>query len=119
MKCCIDADVRQFLDLGSGIPTVGNVHEITQATAPEARVVHVDSDPIAVAYSRSILAGNELTAAVQADQRKPDEVLGSPEVRSLLNFDEPIAVMMVAVLHFVSDNDDPAAVVAGLPSAAS
>ncbi|ANZ35931.1 hypothetical protein BBK82_07390 [Lentzea guizhouensis] len=113
VRFCVDAGIRQFLDLGSGIPAVGNVHEIAQAAAPDARVVYVDSDPVAVAYSRSILAGNELTAAVQADLRKPDAVLGSPEVRSLLNFDEPMAVMMVAVLHFVSDNDDPAAIVAG------
>ena len=113
VRFCVDAGIRQFLDLGSGIPTAGNVHEVAQAAVPDARVVYVDSDPVAVAYSRSILAENPLTAAVQADLRKPEQVLDSPEVRSLLNFDEPIAVMMVAVLHFVSDSDDPAAIVAG------
>ncbi|MGW6937245.1 SAM-dependent methyltransferase [Lentzea sp. NPDC054927] len=113
VQFCVDAGVRQFLDLGSGIPTAGNVHEVAQAAAPDARVAYVDNDPIAVAYSRTILDGNQRTAAVLADLRKPDEVLGNPEVRSLLNFDEPIAVMMVAVLHFVSDGDDPAAIVAG------
>ncbi|MFI6094764.1 SAM-dependent methyltransferase [Lentzea sp. NPDC051213] len=112
VRFCADAGVRQFLDLGSGIPTVGNVHEIAQDAAPGARVVYVDNDPIATAYSENILRGNQDTAALQADLRKPEQVLDSPQVRKLLNFDEPIAVMMVAVLHFVPDNDDPAAVIA-------
>lgn len=113
VRFCVDAGVRQFLDLGSGIPTAGNVHEIAQAAAPDARVVYVDIDPVAVAYSHTILDGDQRTVAVQADLRKPDDVLDNPEVRSLLDFDEPIAVMMVAVLHFVSDSDDPEAIVAG------
>src|SRR5687768_6938834 len=113
VRFCVDAGIRQFLDLGSGIPTAGNVHEVAQSAAPDARVAYVDSDPVAVAYSRTILAENPLTVAVQADLRQPEQVLDHPEVRSLLNFDEPIAVMMVAVLHFVSDSDDPAAIIAG------
>jgi SAM-dependent methyltransferase len=113
VRFCVDAGIRQFLDLGSGIPTAGNVHEVAQSAAPDARVAYVDIDPVAVAYSRTILAENPLTVAVQADLRTPEEVLDHPEVRSLLNFDEPIAVMMVAVLHFVSDSDDPAAIIAG------
>ncbi len=113
VRFCVDAGIRQFLDLGSGIPTAGNVHEVAQSAAPGARVAYVDIDPVAVAYSRTILAENPLTVAVQADLRTPEQVLDHPEVRSLLNFDEPIAVMMVAVLHFVSDSDDPAAIIAG------
>ncbi|RAS65915.1 S-adenosyl methyltransferase [Lentzea atacamensis] len=113
VRFCVDAGVRQFLDLGSGIPTAGNVHQVAQDAAPGTRVVYVDSDPIAVAYSRTILGDDPRTAVVQADLRRPEQVLDSPEVRSLLNFDEPIAVMMVAVLHFVPDADDPAAVIAG------
>ncbi|WP_434449264.1 SAM-dependent methyltransferase [Lentzea sp. E54] len=113
VRFCVDAGVRQFLDLGSGIPTVGNVHEVARDAAPDARVVYVDIDPVAVAYSRSILGDDNQTAVVHADLRSPDQVLGSTEVRSLLNFDEPVAVMMVAVLHFVPDSDDPAAIIAG------
>ncbi|MFD4668087.1 SAM-dependent methyltransferase [Lentzea sp. NPDC058450] len=109
---CVDNGIRQFLDLGSGIPTVGNVHEVAQSLAPDARVVYVDNDPVAAAYSENILRGNDLAAVVQADLRRPDEVLNSPGVRALLNFDEPVAVMMVAVLHFVPDEDDPAAIIA-------
>ena len=112
VRFCVDAGVRQFLDLGSGIPTVGNVHQVARDAAPDARVVYVDSDPIAVAYSRTILDGDPQTSVVQADLRDPAQVLGSTEVRSLLNLDEPVAVMMVAVLHFVRDEDDPAAIVA-------
>ena len=112
VRFCVEAGIRQFLDLGSGIPTVGNVHEVAQDAAPDARVAYVDNDPIATAYSENILRGNRQTAVVQADLRKPEEVLDNPEVRSLLNFDEPIAVMMVAVLHFVPDSDDPAAIIA-------
>lgn len=109
---CVDAGIRQFLDLGSGIPTVGNVHEVAQQAAPDARVVYVDNDPVAVAYSENILRGNERSAVVQADLRRPEQVVDSPGVRSLLDFDEPVAVMMVAVLHFVPDSDDPAAIIA-------
>jgi S-adenosyl methyltransferase len=108
----VDAGVRQFLDLGSGIPTVGNVHEVAQRLAPDTRVVYVDNDPVAVEHSRAILAGNDLTAVVQADLRDPEAVLADPGVRGLLDIDRPLAVLMVAVLHFVPDEDDPAGLVA-------
>jgi hypothetical protein len=104
--------IRQFLDLGSGIPTVGNVHEIAQATDPGARVVYVDMDPVAVAHSRAILTGNELVGVLQADVRDVQRVLKSPEVRGLLDFDRPIGVLMVALLHFVQDSEDPNGIVA-------
>ncbi|GHH36522.1 SAM-dependent methyltransferase [Lentzea cavernae] len=99
--------VRQFLDLGSGIPTVGNVHEIAQTADPEARVVYVDLDPVAVAHSRSLLSGNDQVSVLQADVRDAVGVLDSPEVAKQLDFDEPIGVLMIALLHFVSDEDDP------------
>ncbi|HEX7302198.1 SAM-dependent methyltransferase [Lentzea sp.] len=105
--------VRQFLDLGSGIPTVGNVHEIAQHADPGARVVYVDVDPVAVAHSRSLLSGNGRVGVLQADVRDFGGVLGSPEVSELLDFDEPVAVLMIALLHFVSDEEDPRGVVAG------
>lgn len=110
----VAAGIRQFLDIGSGIPTVGHVHEVAQGLAPESRVVFVDVDAVAVAHSRAILAGNELTAVVHEDVRRPERVLNSPEVSRLLDLDEPVAVLMVAVLHFLSDEDDPAGVVARL-----
>ncbi|MFY1699052.1 MULTISPECIES: SAM-dependent methyltransferase [unclassified Solwaraspora] len=106
----VDAGIRQFLDIGSGIPTVGNVHEIAQRLAPESRVAYVDVDPIAVAHSREILAGNDQTTILQEDLRNPERILHDPQVRKLLDFDQPIAVMVVAVLHFVPDSDDPAGI---------
>jgi S-adenosyl methyltransferase len=106
--------ITQFLDIGSGIPTVGNVHEAAQQARPQARVVYVDNDPVAVAHSRAILAGDEHTAVVHADLREPEAILEDPKVRATLDLDQPIAVLMVAVLHFVSDDDDPFGAVARL-----
>jgi len=108
-----DAGCRQFLDLGSGIPTVGNVHEIAQSVAPDATVVYVDKDSVAVAHSEVMLAGNERTGVVEADMRDPDAVLGSPVTQRLIDLDQPVAVLMFAVLHFVPDDDEAAATVAG------
>lgn len=102
-----DAGVRQFLDLGSGIPTVGNVHEIAQRIDPECRVVYVDVDPVAVAHSREILAGNDRATVIQEDLRRPAAILGHPEVTRLLDFSQPVAVLVVAVLHFISPADRP------------
>ncbi|MEV6774156.1 SAM-dependent methyltransferase [Nocardia sp. NPDC051030] len=109
-----DAGIDQFLDLGSGIPTVGNVHEVAQARNPEARVVYVDIDPVAVAHSQAILHGNERTAIVHADVADPDSILNDPEVSRLLDFSRPVAVLLLGVLHFVPDEADPAAAVARL-----
>lgn len=98
--------VRQFLDLGSGIPSVGNVHE----TAPESAVVYVDIDPVAVAHSGAILADNDRVGVVQADVRRPEDVLDSPVTRGLLDFDQPIGLLTVALWHFLPDADDPVGV---------
>jgi SAM-dependent methyltransferase len=106
------AGVRKFLDLGSGIPTVGNVHEVAQRVVPDARVAYVDNDPVAVEHSRAILTGDDRTAVVQADLRDPDAVLADPAVRDLLDSDGPTAVLMVAVLHFIPDDADPVGLVA-------
>jgi SAM-dependent methyltransferase len=108
----VDSGVRRFLDLGSGIPTVGNVHEVAQRRAPDAQVVYVDNDAVAVEHSRAILAADDRTTVVQADLRVPDSVLSDPAVRALLDTDEPVAVLMVAVLHFVPEDADPAGLVA-------
>lgn len=111
--------VRYFLDLGSGIPTVGNVHEIVQGIDPSSRVVYVDIDPVAVADSRRILAGNDRAAVVNGDLREPEKVLGHPEVLRLLRPErgEPIAVLMSSVLHFVPDDGEAAALVASYAAA--
>lgn len=109
--------VTQFLDIGSGIPTFGNVHEIAQAASPEARVVYVDHDPVAVAHSRAVLAGDDRTGIVAADLRKPHDILGAPEVARLLDLERPVALLLVAVLHFLEDSDDPYGAVAELRDA--
>ncbi|MCM4078752.1 SAM-dependent methyltransferase [Paractinoplanes hotanensis] len=102
--------VRQFLDIGSGIPTLGNVHEVAQEADPEARVMYVDIDPIAVQQSRSLLAGNPYARVIQGDLRKPDDILYHPDVLDLFDFSEPVAVLTVAVLHFVPDSAGPAGI---------
>ncbi|MFJ3518532.1 MULTISPECIES: SAM-dependent methyltransferase [unclassified Streptomyces] len=109
--------VTQFLDIGSGIPTFGNVHEIAQAATPQARVVYVDHDPVAVAHSRAVLTGDEHTGIVAADLRKPREILAAPEVARLLDLGRPVALLLVAVLHFLEEADDPYAAVAELRDA--
>lgn len=107
VRFCIDQGIRQFLDLGSGIPTVGNVHEIAQRHAPDARVVYVDNEPIAVAHSQLLLKDNATADVVLADLLEPRAVLNSPAAQRLLNFDEPIAVLLLGVLHFIPDSAGP------------
>ncbi len=114
VRYCVAQGVRQFLDIGSGIPTVGNVHEVAQAAAPQARVIYVDVDPVAVMHSSAILEGDPRTGVVQADLRDPEGILSHPEVRALIDFDQPLAVLLVALLHFVPDGDDPAELVGRL-----
>ncbi|MEU1515049.1 SAM-dependent methyltransferase [Streptomyces sp. NPDC005811] len=109
--------ITQFLDVGSGIPTFGNVHEVAQAASPGARVVYVDHDPVAVSHSQAVLEGNGDAGVVAADLRKPLEILGSSEVQSLIDLDRPVALLLVAILHFVEDADDPYAAVAELTEA--
>jgi hypothetical protein len=106
------AGVDQFLDLGSGMPTVGNVHEVAGAVDPDAKVVYVDADPVTVAHGRAILAAVPNTAYLHADLSNPDRVLASPELARQFDFSRPIGVLMVAVLHFVPDADEPAEIIA-------
>ena len=103
--------VRQFLDIGSGIPTLGNVHEVAQQADPEARVMYVDIDPVAVRQSRSILTGNPRARAIEGDLRRPEQILYHPEVLDLLDFAQPVAVLTVAVWHFIPDADRPTSIV--------
>ncbi|WP_406287719.1 SAM-dependent methyltransferase [Embleya sp. NBC_00896] len=103
--------IRQFLDLGSGIPTVGNVHEIAHKAAPDARVVYVDNDPVAVAHSQALLADHPNATVVGADLTDPAKVIGSPEVQELIDFSQPVGVLIVSVLHFLPDEANPIGVV--------
>ncbi|MFD4029378.1 SAM-dependent methyltransferase [Streptomyces sp. NPDC058637] len=109
--------IRQFLDIGSGIPTFGNVHEVAQADDPEARIAYVDHDPVAVAHSQAVLTGNERAVVAAADLRKPEGILENPEIRALIDLDKPVALLLVAVLHFIEDTDDPYGAVATLHEA--
>jgi hypothetical protein len=109
-----DAGIRQFLDIGSGIPTLGNVHEVAQGAAPDSRVMYVDIDPVAVAHSQALLAGNDLVGVIQADLRHPADILYHPDVLALLDFAQPTAILCNAVLHFVPDSDNPPAITAQL-----
>jgi hypothetical protein len=111
------AGVRQFLDIGSGIPTEGNVHEIADAAAPDCRVVYVDIDPVAVADSLELLAGNPRATAVGGDLRAPQAILDHPQVAKLLDFTEPVGLILAAVLHFVPDDRQAYAIVADLVAA--
>ncbi|MFD1830676.1 SAM-dependent methyltransferase [Streptomyces desertarenae] len=118
VRWAVEQGVTQFLDVGSGIPTFGNVHEVAHAAAPEAKVVYVDNDPVAVAHSRAVLEGEEhRTGVVSADLRSPADILGSGEVRRLLDPDRPVALLLVALLHFLEDGDDPWGKVAELRDA--
>ncbi|MFF7454021.1 SAM-dependent methyltransferase [Kitasatospora sp. NPDC008115] len=99
--------IGRFLDIGSGIPTFGAVHEIARAIRPEAQVVYIDRDPVAVAHSRLLLEDDPGSSVVQADVRDVEDLMSRPEVTGLLAAGEPVAVLLVAVMHFVQDAEDP------------
>ena len=117
VRYAVDRGITQFLDIGSGIPTFGNVHEVAQGASPGARVVYVDYDPVAVAHSRAVLEGNSDAAIVAADLRDPVSILEHPETQRLLDFDRPVALMLVAIVHFLRDEEDPAGIIATLRDA--
>jgi len=104
--------IDQFLDIGSGIPTAGNVHEIAQKANPDARIVYVDNEPVAVAHSELLLEGNPNAAVIEADLRDPDSILRHEKTRRLLDFRRPIGLLTVAVYHFIPESDDPLALAA-------
>ncbi|MCD2189560.1 SAM-dependent methyltransferase [Actinomycetospora soli] len=101
VEWCLDRGVRQFLDLGSGVPTVGNVHEIAHAHDPAVRVAYVDCDPIAVAHSTEVVDGLDTVSVTRADLTRPLEVLAAEGVAGLLDLDEPVALLAIACLHFI------------------
>jgi S-adenosyl methyltransferase len=104
----VEEGIRQFLDLGSGIPTVGNVHEIAQQADPACRVVYVDYEDVAVAHGQLLLEGNDRAAMLQADVAKPEVVLTAPETRTLIDFNEPLGLLAITLFHYLSPAQDPA-----------
>lgn len=99
--------IRQFIDVGAGLPTQNNTHEVVHKVVPDARVVYVDNDPEVAAYARPLLRDVPTCAVITGDLRDPDGVLGHPETRRLIDFGEPVGLLIVAVVHFVADESDP------------
>ena len=108
----IEGGIRQFLDLGSGLPTQANVHELAQGVAPEARVVYVDNDPIVASHGQALLASGDQVAMVLGDLRDPASILRHPDVLGLLDLAQPIAVLCTSTLHFIADEAEPNQVIA-------
>jgi SAM-dependent methyltransferase len=100
-----DCGIDQFLDIGAGIPTVGNTHGVAQQANPAARIVYVDIDPVAVAHGRAMLRDNPGATAIQADARRPSEILNHPEVQALVDLDRPVGVLLLLVLHSIRDDE--------------
>jgi hypothetical protein len=107
-----EAGITQFLDIGSGLPSAGNVHEIARAASPGARVVYVDNDPVVGVHGRALLADAATARFITADVRRPAEVLDDPEVQGFIDFGRPVGLLMLAILHHITDAEDPAAIAA-------
>lgn len=107
-----EAGIHQFIDLGTGLPTSPSVHEIARSLDPSARVVYVDNDPVVTNHNRALLAADDEVASVDGDLRCPAEILADHQVQALIDFDEPIGLLCVAVLHLITDVQDPAGIVA-------
>jgi hypothetical protein len=113
------AGIRQFLDIGTGLPSANNVHEVAQRVAPDCRVLYADNDPLVLAHARALLRSSPAgrTAYIQADLREPEKLLAHPMVGETLDLSQPVALMLVAILHFVRDEEDPGGIVATLLAA--
>lgn len=112
-----DAGVRQFIDIGTGLPTQGNVHEVAQGLEPDARVLYVDYDPVVISHAQALLVKNPLTVAINRDLRDPGQIVAHPALQALIDLDKPVAILLIAVLHFVLDDDDPYGIVDELKAA--
>jgi len=113
----LDAGIRQFVDIGAGIPTVANTHELIAEAQPAARVVYVDIDPVAVAHAQALLAGVPDAITLRGDLRYPEALLAEPALRDFIDFTQPVAILFIAVLHLLTDADQPAKSVAALRDA--
>jgi hypothetical protein len=109
--------IRQFLDIGAGLPTQDNVHQLVARHAPGARTVYVDNDPQVLVHARALLQKSPDVLVAEGDLRRPEEILNDPAVRRELDFSQPIAVLMLAILHFIPDSDDPVGIVARIREA--
>jgi hypothetical protein len=109
-----ETGVRQLLDIGSGLPTADNVHEIAQRTDPATRVVYVDNDPVVLSHARALLADDEATFVADGDLRDPAAILDHPAVRDHLDWDQPVGLLMCGILHYILDEEDPAGLTATL-----
>jgi hypothetical protein len=114
-----EAGIRQFLDIGTGLPTANNVHDVAQGVAPESRIVYVDNDPLVLVHARALLTSSAegATAYIDADARRPETILDDPALRDTLDFSQPVALLLVALLHFVEDHEDPHGIVSRLVDA--
>jgi len=117
VRYVVGSGVRQILDIGTGLPTPPNVHETAQEVAPDVRVAYVDNDPIVNAHAGALLSQSGATSVVLADLRDPRAIVDHPEVRQLIDFDQPVALLLVAVLHFLTDAEQPGQIVATLRAA--
>jgi hypothetical protein len=113
------AEIAQFLDIGSGLPSRGNVHEIAHEASPAARVVYIDNDPVVLVHAQALLAGAPTVRVITADARRPTDILGNPEVREFIDFSRPVGLLMFAILHHIRDEEDPAGIVARFRDAAA
>jgi hypothetical protein len=112
-----EAGIRQIIDIGTGIPTAGNVHEVAGPIALDTRVAYVDNDPIVHVHANALLTGTGTTSIVLADLREPEAILAHPGVTELIDFTRPVALLLVAILHFLTEEENPGRIVATLTSA--
>lgn len=112
-----EAGIGQFLDIGSGLPTQGNVHEVARASDPQARVVYVDNDPLVRVHGQALVSGDPLTGFAVADLRRPQEILNDAAVRELIDLDQPLGLLLFGILHHINDHEDPAGITAQLRAA--
>ncbi len=107
----VGSGVKQFIDLGSGLPTADNVHQVAQGHQPTAKVVYVDIDPVVLSHGRALLAENEYTTVIEGDLRDSEKIYQHPDTQALIDFDQPVALIFSAILHHVNDDEDPGALV--------
>lgn len=106
-----EAGIRQIIDIGTGIPTAGNVHQVAAEVAPGTRVAYVDNDPILHVHANALLADTGTTSIVLADLRDPEAILADPRITALIDFTQPIALLLIAVVHFLTDQEEPARII--------
>ncbi len=119
VRLLAEQGARQFIDIGTGFPTMGNTHEIAHSVAPDAQVVCIDNDPVVIAHSRALLAHRdpEHTTVLAGDLRDPEHILADPGLHEVIDFTRPVVVLMMAILHFLRDADDPAGIIAAFRAA--